>query len=94
MLHTFELEAEEYKVDMLNDKIVVRNEISMAYLFPGLHARPLVKSVEYKTVVHKTVANETEDYEIVEYEALVCDETPLFLSRWCPCSRPATLAWL
>ena len=32
LLHSFELEAEEYKVDMLNDKPVVKNEIFMAYL--------------------------------------------------------------
>ena len=47
LLHTFELEAEEYMVDMLNVKPLVRNEISMAYLFPALQARPVVKCVEY-----------------------------------------------
>ena len=53
---------------MLNDKPVVRNEISMTYLFPALQARPVVKSIEYNTVVHETV----------EYETVVCDEMPLF----------------
>ena len=47
LLLTFELEAEEYMVDMLNVKPLVRNEISMAYLFPALQARPVVKCVEY-----------------------------------------------
>ena len=47
LLHTFELEAEEYMVDIFNDKPLVRNEISMAYLFPALQARPVVKCVEY-----------------------------------------------
>ena len=49
LLHTFELEveAEEYMVDMLNVTPLVRNEISMAYLFPALQARPVVKCVEY-----------------------------------------------
>ena len=73
LLHTFELEAEEYMVDMLNDKPLVRNEVSMAYLFPALQARPVVKSVEYKTVVTETVFNDTEDYETV-----VCDEMAMF----------------
>ena len=36
LFHTFELEAEKYMVDMLNDKPLVRNEISMRYLFPAL----------------------------------------------------------
>ena len=87
MLHTFELEAEEYKVDMLNDKPVVRNEISMTYLFPALQARPVVKSIEYKTVVHETVEYETVVYkelldesmvEIVAYEDAVYDEMSVF----------------
>ena len=47
LLHSVEVETEKYKVDMLNDKLVVRNEISMAYLFPALQARPVVKCVEY-----------------------------------------------
>ena len=59
LLHSFEVETEEYKVDMLNDKLVVRNEITMAYLFPALRARLVVKSVEYKPVVHETVVNKT-----------------------------------
>ena len=42
LLHSFEVETEEYKVDMLNDKLVVRNEITMAYLFPALRARLVV----------------------------------------------------
>ena len=78
LLHIFELEAEEYMVDMLNVKPLVRNEISMAYLFPALQARPVVKCVEYKTVVHEIVVNDTEDYETVEYETVVCDEMPMF----------------
>ena len=59
LLHTFELEAEEYMVDMLNVTPLVRDEISMAYLFPALQARPVVKSIEYKTVVHETVVKKT-----------------------------------
>ena len=47
LLHTFELEAEKYMVVMLNDKPLVRNEISMRYLFPALQARPVVICVEY-----------------------------------------------
>ena len=78
LLHTFELEAEKYMVVMLNDKPLVRNEISMRYLFPALQARPVVKCVEYKTVVHEIVVNDTEDYETVEYETVVCDEMPMF----------------
>ena len=50
----------------------------MAYLFPALQARPVVKCVEYKTVVHEIVVNDTEDYETVEYETVVCDEMPMF----------------
>ena len=60
------------------DKLVARDEITMAYLFLALRARLVVKSVEYKTVVHEIVVNDTEDYETVEYETVVCDEMPMF----------------
>ena len=68
MLHSFEVETEEYKVDMLNDKLVVRNEITMTYLFPALRARPVVKTEEYETI----------EYNTLEYETVVCDEMPMF----------------
>ena len=59
LLHSFEVETEEYKVDMPIDKLVARDEITMAYLFLALRARLVVKSVEYKTVVHETVVKKT-----------------------------------
>ena len=43
LVHAFEFETEEYKVYVLNNKPVVRNEITMVYLFPALRARPVVK---------------------------------------------------
>ena len=68
MLHSVEVETEKYKVDMLNDKLVVRNEITMTYLFPALRARPVVKTEEYETI----------EYNTLEYETVVCDEMPMF----------------
>ena len=67
-LHSVEVETEKYKVDMLNDKLVVRNEIPMTYLFPALRARPVVKTEEYETI----------EYNTLEYETVVCDEIPVF----------------
>ena len=43
LVHAFEFETEEYKVYVLNNKPVVRNEITMVNLFPALRARPVVK---------------------------------------------------
>ena len=81
--HTFESETEEYKVDILNDKLVVRNEINMVFIFPALRARPVLKSVVNKTVENETVENETVKYETVEnetveYETMVCNKMPMF----------------
>ena len=45
LVHAFEFETEEYKVYVLNNKPVVRNEITMVYLFPALRARPVVKGL-------------------------------------------------
>ena len=52
LLHTFEFETEEYKVDILNDKLVARTEINMVFIF---RARPVLKSVVYEIVVINTV---------------------------------------
>ena len=41
------------------DKLVARDEITMAYLSLALRTRLVVKSVEYKTVVHETVVKKT-----------------------------------
>ena len=81
--HTFEPKTEEYKVDILNDKLVVRNEINMVFIFPALRARPVLKSVVNKTVENETVENETVKYETVEnetveYETMVCNKMPMF----------------
>ena len=43
LVHAFEFETEEYKLYALTNKPVVRNEITMVYLFPALRARPVVK---------------------------------------------------
>ena len=74
LLHTVEFETEDYK----DDKLVVRNEINMVYMFPALRARPVLKSVVFKTVVYKIVVIKTEEYDTMEYETVVCDGMPMF----------------
>ena len=78
MPHTFEPETEEYKVDILNDKLVIRNEMNMVFIFPALRARPVLKSVVIKTVEYETVKYETVENETVEYETMVCNKMPMF----------------
>ena len=63
---------------MLNDKLVVRNEITMTYLFPALRARLVMKSVEYKTVVNRTM-----EYQTMLDESVVDAEIPTFSACSC-----------
>ena len=60
------------------DKLVARDEITMAYLFLALRARLVVKSVEYKTVVHETVVKKTILYQTMVDESVVDAEMPMF----------------
>ena len=75
---------------MVIDKLMVRNDITMAYLFLALRARLVVKSVEFKTVVHEeTVVNKTMEYQTMLDESVVHAKMPMFSVKMVSLLQPS-----